>query len=165
MLQPLAHTTRNDNMGCQKEQNGAEWLFPRRCKVCKYGVKRLTRIERSVDRCNKVIERPTRNDIVEAGNECRYDNAVVAERFPPLRELRIRLYRTFAGGCTDGKLRQHNRNTEYQHAYKIEQHECTSAIFACNIWKSPNTAQADCTTRSNQHGTDLAAKRIVIMLH
>ena len=53
----------------------------------------------------------------------------------------------------------HDRYSDEQNAEDIDQQECRTSVFACDIGKSPDIAQTDGTAGCNEYGAQLAAER------
>ena len=60
---------------------------------------------------------------------------------------------TATAATTQRKFRHEDREPEEQQEAKIGQHECRTAVLACNIGETPDVAQPDGATGSDKDKT------------
>ena len=106
-----------------------------------------------------VLHRPSRYDQIESHDEQRGNDAVVSQCSPVSGEHAVGSDCIAVCVAADGELGKHDRYSDEQNAEDIDQQECRTSVFACDIGKSPDIAQTDGTAGCNEYGAQLAAER------
>ena len=159
---PFLDAQRDDAVRQQGEDDGVEQRFPR---VLREGVEErfvgfggTDACEFARERVDHVFQRPARDHQIEAHDEQRSQNTVVAQDRPAARKGAVGAHGVAVGIASDGEFRKHDRHAEQQDAEDVDQQERAAAVLPCDIGETPDVAQSDGAARRDEHGAQPAAE-------
>ena len=159
---PFLDAQCDDAVRQQGEDDGVEQRFPR---VLREGVEErfvgfggTDACEFARERVDHVFQRPARDHQIEAHDEQRSQNTVVAQDRPAARKGAVGAHGVAVGIASDGEFRKHDRHAEQQDAEDVDQQERAAAVLPCDIGETPDVAQSDGAARRDEHGAQPAAE-------
>ena len=104
-------------------------------------------VELTRDRCQHILQGPTRNHPVIADDQCRCEHAHVAHPFPRCAVGQFRIGTSRIGLCVPAneELTKHHGDTHDQDTEEIDDDEGRTTVLTCHVWKAPYVSQANST--------------------
>ena len=75
-----------------------------------------------------------------------------------------RLSAAFLARATDGEFHDHDRQAQDNQKDEIQQHERAAAVFARNVWETPDVAQTDSAARGDEDEAQAGREVLALLL-
>ena len=159
----LLHAHRDDEMRRQHEQRGVDHGPPRVAdKGLENGFVLLGGAvfrQTARQRMHHVFGGPSRHHEIEAQDQERRHDAVVAQEAPFGIEGPVGAHGVAVRGASDREFGHHDRQPQQQHAADVNQQKGSAAVVAGHVGKPPDVSQPHGTTCRDEHGAQFATQR------